>query len=408
MLVEEIIESTIAPMYAPISVNTVIGQYKIISKIGEGGMGEVFRARDTKLGRDVAIKVLPACLLKNIDRLDRFGQEARAAGSLNHPNILVIHQIGSHEGVPYMVSELLEGETLRKRLEYGPKPQRKVIDYALQIAKGLAAAHEKGIVHRDIKPENIFVTKDGRIKILDFGLAKLTARLETAQSETLMSGEVQTDPGTVMGTMGYMSPEQLKGETVDHRSDIFSFGAVLYEMLSGKRAFRRNTMAETVSAILHEDPPELSESNKNVSPALECFVRHCLEKNPAERFHSARDLGFALDSISDSGPSGARIAVRPTPAPRTFWPKLPGFAVRSVLLSTIFLVAVAAVFMVWKMTKSPRISDNSRLQGVTQVTTWPGLDVHPSISPDGNSVAYSSDHNGGFEIYVRPIAADGR
>src|SRR5262245_52082842 len=285
MLVEEIIKSTIAPTYAPISVGTVIGQYKIISKIGEGGMGEVFRARDTKLGRDVAIKVLPACLSKNIDRLDRFGQEARAAGSLNHPNILVIHQIGTHQGVPYMVSELLEGETLRKRMEYGPKPQRKVIDYALQIAKGLAAAHEKGIVHRDIKPENIFVTNDGRVKILDFGLAKLTARLETTQSATLMAGEVRTDPGTMMGTLGYMSPEQLKGEPVDHRSDIFSFGAVLYEMLADRKAFRRDSAAETMAAVLAQEPPELSRSGVQASAAAE-VVRHCLEKEAGRPFQS--------------------------------------------------------------------------------------------------------------------------
>ncbi len=229
-------------------------------------MGEVYRARDAKLRRDVAIKVLPASLSENADRLNRFEQEAQAAGALNHPNILVIHHIGLHNGAPYIVSELLEGETLRDRLAGGALPQRKATDYALQIAKGLAAAHEKGIAHRDIKPDNIFITEDGRVKILDFGLAKLTAGVDGVESQTeVPTRKVNTDPGTVMGTVGYISPEQLKGKQVDHRSDIFSFGAILYEMLSGKRAFRGESMAETMSAILREDPPDRSETNKTVS-----------------------------------------------------------------------------------------------------------------------------------------------
>src|SRR5437764_4249493 len=281
-------------------VNQTISQYKVLSLLGEGGMGEVYRARDTKLGRDVAIKVLPAAFSADAERLNRVEQEAQASGELNHPNILSIYHIGTHEGAPYIVSELLEGETLRERMASGALPQRKAIDYGLQIAKGLAAAHEKGIVHRDIKPDNIFITDDGRVKILDFGLAKLTA-IDGAQSQTeVPTRKVNTDPGTVMGTMGYMSPEQLKGQHVDHRSDIFSFGAILYEMLSRKRAFRGDSMAETMSAILREDPPDLSETNKIVSPALERVVRHCLEKNPAERFHSARDLAFAIESLSES------------------------------------------------------------------------------------------------------------
>src|SRR5437867_43857 len=275
-------------------------------------MGEVYRARDTKLGRDVAIKVLPASLSENTDRLNRFEQEAQAAGALNHPNILVIHHIGIHEGAPYIVSELLEGETLRERMAGTALSQRKAIDYGLQIARGLAAAHEKGIVHRDIKPGNVFVTNDGRIKILDFGLAKLTGASDATQSQTeVPTRKVNTDPGTVMGTMGYMSPEQLRGKTADHRSDIFSFGAILYEMLSGKRAFRGESMAETMSAILREDPPDLSETNKTVSPALERVVRHCLEKNPAERFHSARDLAFAIESLSGSATISGQTATMP-------------------------------------------------------------------------------------------------
>src|ERR1044071_5484137 len=242
-------------MSETISPNSTIAQYTIVSKIGEGGMGEVYRARDAKLGRDVAIKVLPASLSENADRLNRFEQEAQAAGVLNHPNILSIFHIGTHEGAPYIVSELLEGETLRERLGTHasgvPLPQRNVIDYALQIASGLAAAHEKGIVHRDIKPDNIFITNDERVKILDFGLAKLSGETVTGSEDA--TRKVLTNPGVVMGTVGYMSPEQVRGENADYRSDIFSFGAILHEMLIGHRAFKRETMAETMTAILKEE-----------------------------------------------------------------------------------------------------------------------------------------------------------
>src|SRR5713101_809757 len=270
-------------------------------------MGEVYRARDSRLDRTVAIKVLPASFSADRDRMQRFEQEARAAAALNHPNILSIFDIGDEHGSPYVVSELLEGETLRARLRSGALSSRKAIDYGLQVARGLAAAHEKGIVHRDLKPENLFVTNDGRVKILDFGLVKLTGTGDGTQSQTeVPTRKVNTDPGVVMGTMGYMSPEQLKGQPADHRSDIFSFGAILYEMLSGKRAFRGDSMAETMSAILREDPPDLCETNKAVSPALERVVHHCLEKNPAERFHSARDLAFAIESLSGSATSSGQ------------------------------------------------------------------------------------------------------
>ena len=268
-------------MSETISPDTTIAQYRVISKIGEGGMGEVYRARDTKLGRDVAIKVLPAAFSADAERLRRFEQEAQAAGALNHPNILVIFHIGTHDGAPYIASELLEGETLRERMAGAALPQRKAIDYALQTAHGLAAAHEKGIIHRDLKPENLFVTKDGRVKILDFGLAKLTGVGDGTQSQTeVPTRRIDTDPGVVMGTIGYMSPEQLRGRATDHRSDIFSFGAILYEMLSGKRAFHGESTADTMSAILREDPPDLSSTNKNIAPALERVVNHCLEKTP--------------------------------------------------------------------------------------------------------------------------------
>ena len=277
-----------------IQTGTKLGRYEIRSKIGAGGMGEVYRARDLELGRDVAVKLLPSGFSVDPTRLQRFRQEACAAGALNHPNVLIVHDIGACEGAPYIVSELLEGETLRKRIGGTPLGQRRAIDYALQISNGLAAAHEKGIIHRDLKPDNIFITNDGRLKILDFGLAKLS-QVDGDQAQTdIPTRRVDTDPGVVMGTVGYMSPEQLKGTAVDQRSDIFSFGAILYEMLSGRRAFHRESLAETMSAILKEDPPELSDTNRTVSPALERIVNHCLEKNPEGRFHSTRDIAFAL------------------------------------------------------------------------------------------------------------------
>src|SRR5579872_3108029 len=245
---------------------TKLGPYEVHSSIGAGGMGEVYRARDSRLGRDVAIKVLPASFSADQDRLQRFALECRATAALNHPNILSIFDIGETGGAPYVVSELLEGETLRDRLREGPIASRKAIDYARQIASGLAAAHEKGITHRDLKPENLFITGDGRVKILDFGLAKLT-RPEADDSGDAPTQQIATDAGTVMGTVGYMAPEQVRGKPADPRSDIFAFGAILYEMLSGKRAFHGDSPVDTMSAILKEDPPDLAETNRNVPSA---------------------------------------------------------------------------------------------------------------------------------------------
>ncbi len=289
---------------------TKLGPYEIHSAIGAGGMGEVYRAHDTRLNRDVAIKILPATFSSDPDRLQRFAQESRAAAALNHPNILSIFDIGEAQGAPYVVSELLEGETLRDRLRDGPLPSRKAIDYARQIASGLAAAHDKGIVHRDLKPENLFITADGRAKILDFGLAKLT-RPEADASGEAPTQQIATDAGTVMGTVGYMAPEQVRGKSADARSDIFAFGAILYEMLSGKRAFHGESPVETMSAILKEDPPDLAETNRNVSPVLERIVRHCLEKNPAERFQSARDVAFNLEALTDISTSRTGVQALP-------------------------------------------------------------------------------------------------
>ena len=283
----------------PLAPGTILGQYEIRSPLGAGGMGEVYRARDTRLDRDVAVKVLPASLTSDPDRLRRFEQEARAAAALNHPNILAVYQMATQGGVSYLVSELLEGETLRERLRRGPVPLRKAIDYAVQIAHGLAAPHEKGIVHRDLKPENLFLTNQGRVKILDFGLAKISEAKDTSGSEpTLAQG---TEAGTVMGTVGYMSPEQVRTKNVDHRSDIFTFGTILYELVTGKQTFHKPTSAETMTAILNEEPASISQLAPTTPPGLLRVINRCLEKNPDQRFQSASDLAFALEALSDSG-----------------------------------------------------------------------------------------------------------
>jgi serine/threonine protein kinase/Tol biopolymer transport system component len=310
--------------------------YEIVSPLGAGGMGEVYRARDARLGRDVAIKILPESFARDADRLHRFEQEARAVAALNHPNILAIHDIGQYNGAPFLVSELLEGESLRALLDRGPLPQRKALEYGVQIAHGLAAAHEKGIVHRDLKPENIFVTKDGRIKILDFGLAKLAQKAGTESDGLTLTGS-NTVAGMVMGTAGYMAPEQVRGEPADPRTDIFAFGAVLYEMLSGQRAFRRDTAAETMTAVLKEDPPEVSDPSRQLSPALDRITRRCLEKSPEQRFQSARDLSFALSSLSVTDSSGAaRARAVPRRIPWLRW-AIAGLALAAVVAATWFV-----------------------------------------------------------------------
>jgi len=275
-----------------------LGPYEIVALIGAGGMGEVYRARDTRLGRDVAIKVLPAEFASDPDRLRRFEQEARAVAALDHPNILALYDVGSHEGSPYLVTQLLEGESLRETLDRGPLPIRKAVEVGVQIAQGLAAAHDKGIVHRDLKPGNVFLTKEGRVKILDFGLAKLAAPKsggEGAQASTVVDA---TDAGTTLGTAGYMSPEQVRGQAVDPRSDIFSFGCVLYEMIVGRSPFKGDTAADTMSAILKNDPPALAGPEPGVSSSLDHVVKRCLEKRPEDRFSSAHDLAFALSEAS--------------------------------------------------------------------------------------------------------------
>jgi eukaryotic-like serine/threonine-protein kinase len=313
---------------------TRLGPYEILSPLGAGGMGEVYRARDKKLDRDVAIKVLPQSLSADADSLARFEQEAKAVAALSHPNILAIFDFGSQDGIAYAVMELLEGETLRGKLDSGPIPQKQAVDYALQVAKGLSAAHEKGIVHRDLKPENLFVSKDGHVKILDFGLAKKVEAVSPQEQTSAPTGSGHTEAGTVMGTMGYMSPEQVRGLPVDHRSDIFSFGTILYEMLSGKKAFKRDTASDTIAAILKEEPPELTQSGRNISPALDHIVKHCLEKDRTRRFQTASDVAFNLSEQSSSnvvrGASGVHIAS-------------PAASKRRVLIAVAAVVVLAVV-----------------------------------------------------------------
>jgi serine/threonine protein kinase/tetratricopeptide (TPR) repeat protein len=316
---------------------TKLGEYEVQSLLGAGGMGEVYRAHDPRLRRDVAIKVLPTLISKDADRLRRFEQEAQATAALNHPNILAVHQMGTYEGAPYLVSELLEGETLREQLKRGHIATRKAIDYGVQIARGLAAAHEKGIVHRDLKPENLFVTKDGRVKILDFGLAKLFQPSSSSAPSAITLGD-RTEPGLVMGTVGYMAPEQVRGEAADHRTDIFAFGAILYEMLMGQRAFQKPTAAETMTAILNEDPPGISQNTPNLPPGLQRVVHRCLEKNPEQRFQSASDLGFALEALSDSGTYSTQSLQHPS--------SRRGWLFRRIGLGVLTLTLLGAGFFV--------------------------------------------------------------
>jgi Tol biopolymer transport system component len=364
---------------------TKLGPYEIVSLLGAGGMGEVYRARDTRLGRDVAIKVLPEGLAYDADRLRRFEQEARTIAALNHPNILGIHDIGTHDGAPFLVSEFLEGQTLRKKLESGALPVRRAIEYALGIAEGLAAAHEKGIVHRDLKPENVFVTRDGRIKVLDFGLAKLVTPEENHEAGATLT-IAATLPGMVMGTAGYMSPEQVRGEPIDPRSDIFSFGAVLYEMLTGKRAFQGETSAETMTAILREEPQALNDTGWQGQLELQRILARCLEKNVERRFHSASDLAFAIEPLSGT-PAAKSV---PQPKPMRAW--LPSVIAAALLVGTV----------VWEMVR-PAAAPANPLEKAhfTRLTDFESVDA--AISPDGRFVAFISDHDGPFDVWLSQV-----
>ena len=360
-----------------------LGPYEIQAPLGAGGMGEVYRARDTRLGREVAVKVLPESFASDAERLGRFEQEARTVAALNHPNILGVYDIGQHQSAHYMVCELLEGETLRDAMQPGPMTQRRAIEYGSQIAEALAAAHERGVIHRDLKPENIFVTRDGRVKVLDFGLAKLARGVaERAASEgATATVAVQTMPGMVLGTPGYMSPEQVRGKDVDGRTDIFALGAILYEMLSGRRAFSGDSTIETMNAILKEDPPELTTDKLKVSPGLERIVRRCLEKEPARRFHSARDVGFALEAISVTS-TASGVQQKAWVAERPRW-----LSVGAVGL-VIAAVVGGAYFAGRKTVSAPMV-------GYDQLTFQPGYAGPARFTRDGGTVVYSAAWNGG-------------
>ncbi len=390
-------------------VGRMLGHYQLLAHLGAGGMGEVWRATDTHLHREVAIKVLPASYISDPARLRRFEQEARAVGALNHPNILTAYDFGSHEGTPYIVMELLVGEELRAPLQHGALSPRLAVEYAQQIAEGLAAAHASGIVHRDLKPENLFVTKDGRLKILDFGLAKLRPPRHVSAGSDVPTQKQLTNPGTVMGTVAYMSPEQVLGETVDHRSDIFSFGLILFEMLSGKRAFTGDSYVEVMNAILKKDPPELSEINARISPALEKIVRRCLEKKPERRFHSAHDLGFALEALSTPSTSGTnRTAVVPalnntTSMKRSGWRDRGWMLAASVLGLALLVMSLAYFYK--RSAIEPRAA---RLAFVPPENltfdnaSWDSV----IVSPDGQKLLFTGrSADGKRQLWVRSLNA---
>jgi eukaryotic-like serine/threonine-protein kinase len=378
-----------------LSAGTQLGPYEIVALIGAGGMGEVYRARDQRLDRDLAIKVMPASFAADPERLRRFEQEARAVASLSHPNILAVHDIGRHDNQPFMVSELLDGESLREILVRGALPQRKAIDYAIQIAHGLAAAHGKDIAHRDLKPDNVFITREGRAKILDFGLAKTVQKSPAADdgSATMTALAPSTEAGTVMGTVGYMSPEQVRGGLVDCRTDIFSFGTVFYEMLTGARAFKRDTAAETMTAILNEDPPDLTLSGKAIPPALDRCVRHCLEKAPEQRFQSAKDLAFDLESFSTKTPTASHIVSKSKPKPRIWY-----------AAAAASLLALGA-FAGWRATLATRLPIDAQFH---QITYRRGALGDGRFTPDGQNILYTALwDNSEPEIYTVAAKAVG-
>jgi WD40 repeat protein len=353
---------------------TRLGPYEILSALGAGAMGEVYRARDSRLRRDVAIKVLPVAFSADVDRLQRFEQEAHAAAALNHPNILAVHDIGTEAGAPFIVSELLEGATLRDRLHTGAVPFRKAAAYAAAIARGLAAAHEKGIIHRDLKPENLFITTDDRVKILDFGLAKLTIDPAASVSQTA----AQTEPGAVLGTVGYMAPEQVRGLVVDQRADVFALGLVFYELVSGQRAFRRETAAETMAAIVNDQPSDLRAHDRPIPPAVTRIIERCLEKSPAARFQTATDLAFALEWLSDD--SGSANTVSPAQSARADRRAWIAWGVTALLLTAVASIALQ------HLRERPPVANSTRFQ--IPATVELAVSGNVGLSPDGRHLAF--------------------
>ena len=367
----------------PLVAHTRIGRFEILALIGAGGMGEVYRARDTRLGRDVAIKVLPASLHANQAAIERFGQEARAASALNHAAILTVFDAGTEDGQPYLVTELLEGSTLRHRLALGPIPFREALDIAVQASSGLGAAHLVGIVHRDVKPENLFLTRGNTVKILDFGVARL---VDTTPDFGSAETAAATAPGSVIGTVGYMAPEQARGAAVDCRADVFAFGCVLYEMLSGQRTFKRATPVDTIASIMMEDPPALPESRR-VPPSVERIVKRCLRKDPAERFQSAVDLAFALTSARED------LSAKAPTAPRS------GRALQAAAL--VALVASATLGS-WLWMSTPAVTPALAIDAVSVVPPS-AKPISPALSPDGKWVAYISVAESQPQLWVQML-----
>ncbi len=371
----------------PLVAGSRLDSYEIIAPLGVGGMGEVYRARDTTLKRDVAIKVLPEYWSRDPERLRRFEQEAQATAALNHPNIVSIFHVGRHEGSPYIVTELLQGETLRDRLGKGPIRLHEVVDFGVELARGLAAAHDAGIVHRDLKPDNIWITKDGRVKILDFGLAKLDPARATSVDGKTVTLLQQSSLGQVLGTVGHMSPEQVRGQPTDARSDIFALGAILYEMLNGQRAFKKTTSAETMTAILHEDPPTVSQVAPNVPPGLQKIIHRCLSKSPEQRFQHASDLAFALEALSDSGSASVRPLLeerRTSTRKKMMWAPLAALLILALGLIAYWMTRPEAVPTVEAITQ---ITDDGQPKGVFN-----------SLQTDGSRLYFNEGRRGDLQI----------
>jgi len=363
-----------------------LGSYEIRGPLGAGGMGEVYRAWDARLGREVAVKVLPQSAANDPERLRRFEQEAKAAGALNHPNVLAVHDVGSHGSIPYIVSELLEGDTLRGRIRAGGLTPRKAVEHAIQIARGLAAAHQRGIVHRDLKPENVFVTRDGHVKILDFGLAKLRDEASSDPEGQTLTHE--TRPGVILGTVPYLSPEQVRGLPADARSDVFALGAVLYEMLARRRAFTGETTSETETAILREEPPELSTIDSRIPAALDRIARRCLEKRPEERFESARDVAFALEAVATTvgAPAAADEGRHARRRAGLFAALLVGLVTGALLLAALRRPAPVPSY--------------------TQLTFRRGAILSARFSRDGQTIVYSAAwHGQPAQVYTTRIGS---
>src|SRR5512134_178051 len=382
-----------------LAAGTRIGPYEVLAPLGEGGMGEVYRARDPRLGRDVALKVLPEELSTDADRLARFEREARSASALNHPHIVTVYDIGRADSHSYIAMELVEGRTLRELVASGPLSGKRAVAIAAQAADALAKAHTAGIVHRDLKPENVMVSRDGFVKILDFGLAKLTAPVSGAVSHAATAVDA-TRPGSLLGTVGYMSPEQARGGEVDFRSDQFSFGSILYEIASGRRAFHGDSAPETMAAIIREEPESLARVAASAPPPYRWIVERCLQKDPDDRYASTRDLARELadlrDHFSEIDRSGISVPTAPLPPPQS----RPARIVLPVVAIAAFALGVGTAVL-WSSRRS------TALPPAIRALTYSGADQSPAVSPDGRTIAFTSRRDGTARIWVKQLATGG-